>query len=269
MTTELMLPPRPELAPFVSAISYYAGDHDGGLERIVPNGSMQLIVNLHEDEFRNYSGPDLGVVQRYAGAVVQGATARPSVIDTAQQRELVMIIFRNGGGFPFFPCLSDLVADDLVELGEVWGRSGAVLREQMLETPSVEGKMRAVEAALLDQAQGPLVPDPAIAVALKALEGGETVSAVTDLLGMTSKRFIRTFTHQLGLSPKRYSRVRRLQRTLASIPYDRPVDWAELAATRGYYDQSHLIHEFRELAGILPTAYHPRSRGEQNHIPVS
>jgi AraC-like DNA-binding protein len=45
--------------------------------------------------------------------------------------------------------------------------------------------------------------------------------------------------------------------------------WAEAAAEHGYYDQSHLIHDFRELAGITPTAYRPRSAAERNHVPLS
>lgn len=267
--TQLTIAPSSPLAPFVSWIAYYAGDHAHGLERVVPNGSMQLMVNLHEDEFRLYDGADLGTVRTFPGAVVEGASARPSVIDTSQQRELAMVVFRNGGGSPFFSSLPELASDELVDLGEVWGRSGAVLRDQLLETPSVEGKLRALEAALIASVRRPLVRDGSVDLALKAFEHGTSVAAVTEQLGMTSKRFIRTFTEQVGLSPKRYSRVRRFQRMLASIPYDRPVDWAELAAARGYYDQSHLIHEFRDLAGVLPTAYRPRSRGEQNHIPVS
>ncbi|WP_157851244.1 MULTISPECIES: AraC family transcriptional regulator [Streptomyces] len=45
-------------------------------------------------------------------------------------------------------------------------------------------------------------------------------------------------------------------------------DWAALAADCGYHDQAHLIHEFRALAGITPTAYAPRSRLERNHVPL-
>ncbi len=46
-------------------------------------------------------------------------------------------------------------------------------------------------------------------------------------------------------------------------------DWADVAAEHGYTDQAHLIHDFRALTGITPTAYRPRSVEERNHVPLA
>jgi hypothetical protein len=46
------------------------------------------------------------------------------------------------------------------------------------------------------------------------------------------------------------------------------VEWARVAAEHGYYDQSHLVHDFGELTGITPTAYRPRAASEWNHVAV-
>ncbi len=43
-------------------------------------------------------------------------------------------------------------------------------------------------------------------------------------------------------------------------------DWATVAAEHGYCDQPHLIDDFRDLTGITPGAYRPRSAGEHNHV---
>jgi AraC-like DNA-binding protein len=72
----------------------------------------------------------------------------------------------------------------------------------------------------------------------------------------------------VGLTPKRFARVRRLQRILDAAARNVNVDWAEAAVEHGYYDQAHLINDFRELTGITPTAYRPRAAHERNHVPL-
>lgn len=47
---------RPSLAPFISSIWYFEGTFAHQRERIVPNGEMQLLVNLDADELRSYHG---------------------------------------------------------------------------------------------------------------------------------------------------------------------------------------------------------------------
>jgi len=43
-------------------------------------------------------------------------------------------------------------------------------------------------------------------------------------------------------------------------------DWCALAAEHGYTDQAHLIHDFRDLAGITPLGYKPQSPQRNNHV---
>lgn len=47
------------------------------------------------------------------------------------------------------------------------------------------------------------------------------------------------------------------------------VDWAGVAVAHGFYDQSHLIRDFRAFAGTSPTGYRPRSGEARNHVPIS
>ena len=65
----------------------------------------------------------------------------------------------------------------------------------------------------------------------------------------------RRFTAQVGLTPKRFARVQRMQRLVRDLDGQTEVDWAAAAAKHGYADQPHLADEFRELAGITPAEY--------------
>jgi AraC-like DNA-binding protein len=232
---------------------------------------MQLLVNLHADRLVTFDGEaphgGLGAAgRRVGGSGLQGAHAEPVGIDTADQRAIIWVCFRAGGALPFFPAPPDAVAGELVGLEDLWGRDGAVLRERLLAAPSPRAALRTMEDVLLAHAVRPLERDPAVGFAIAALERGAAVGEVTDRLGLTARRFVSRFATAVGLRPKRYARVRRFQRLLAGLR-GAETDWARLAADCGYFDQSHLINEFRALAGMPPTAYRARPDG-RNHVPL-
>ena len=40
-----------------------------------------------------------------------------------------------------------------------------------------------------------------------------------------------------------------------AVPAGEAINWSALAFDLGYYDQAHLVDEFRELTGVTPTAW--------------
>ena len=261
-------PSAPALRPFIEALWHFTGDLPHARERIVPTGTMQLLINLHEDELRIYEGERFARVERLRGAAISGAYARPFGIDTEEQRCIVGVSFKPGGAAPFFALPSQELRDSHVELGTLWGRDGALLRERLLEAPSPQAALRCVEALLLERAVRPLEIDKLVDFAIGALDRGVPVQRLTAALGMTPNRFIRQFRDAVGLTPKRFARVRRFGRVLDAIEAGLPIAWSALAADCGYFDQAHLIHEFREFSGMNPTGYRPREQGGRYHALV-
>jgi AraC-like DNA-binding protein len=263
----VLTPRSTRLAPSVSAVAYYEGALPPGRERVLPTGATEIMINLVEDEFRTYDGTG-DVTHRAPGAILRGPTGRFSVIDTAEQRAVISVSFRPGGAAALLPVPPSAAANELIGLDELWGRAGAVLRERVLAAGTVREKLRAVEAALVEQLPTPAPAQPAVTVAAVELDRGRLVTEVADRLGWLPNRLTRTFRDRVGLTPKRFARVRRFQRVVAAAATTEAPDWAELAVRAGYYDQAHLINDFRVLAGITPTAYLPRTPAERNHVPL-
>ncbi|OLF18183.1 AraC family transcriptional regulator [Actinophytocola xanthii] len=86
--------------------------------------------------------------------------------------------------------------------------------------------------------------------------GTEGVAGVARRLGVSERHLRTVFADDVGLSPKHFARIERLRTVLADSPR-RPL--AELAATLGFSDQSHLSGEFRRFMGVSPAAFR---RGE-------
>lgn len=110
--------------------------------------------------------------------------------------------------------------------------------------------------------------DPAIKYAITRLRAGSPVAQVIARLGISLKTLERRFSTQVGIAPKRFARVHRLQRVLRAARRSGTPEWCALAVEHGYTDQAHLIHDFRDLADITPSEYRPHSRQRNNHVPI-
>ncbi|WP_129667285.1 helix-turn-helix domain-containing protein [Phytoactinopolyspora endophytica] len=286
-----MRSPSPALRPFVELVWYMDEPLAAGLERGIPNGGMQIVVNLGDDVIHWYDGDATQNVQTTHGSGLCGAIARPIGMDVADQRHCVGVAFRPGGAAPFFHPPSDVLVEPVIGLDSLWGRDGAVLRERLLNQPTPDDTLRTLETALLarvvrldvlpdgalersfDRRVRPI--DPMVGAAVDGLSRGGAVAEVADRIGMTPSTFNRRFRATVGLNPKPFARIRRLQRVLTKITADVPgtgamaVDWAMVAAEYGYFDQAHLVNEFRSLTGVTPTAYRPRSVDAHNHVPMT
>lgn len=254
------------LASAVKSLHYLETDMPFMLERIVPNGQAHLMINLAEDEFRTYDPIRTERVNRQSAAVLAGPHARSAVIDTAEQRWLVAVEFRSGGAAQLFSMPLSEVCDRFVPIDDMWKSDGRSLRAQLLEAPTPAAKFSVLEEILIRQCRPRF--DPAIQYAVAALRRGEPLARVTERLGLLPRTLARRFASQVGVTPKRFARLQRLQRVLRAARKLPAPHWSVIAMQHGYTDQSHLVHEFREMADITPSGYKPHSALRGNHIPL-
>jgi AraC-like DNA-binding protein len=263
--------PRPPLDAFIGSIWLYEEEipRAHALERVLPTGCAQLIVNLKEDRVRRYEPEANYRCDSTAGAVLVGAQTRHSVIDTSEQEYVLGVLFKPGGARPFLRVPVHETADSDVPLDEVWDQNIArTLRERLLDAPGVEAKFDIMEQSLLDVWTRTGLHS-GVDYALRVFGQrpiAASVAAVTDAVGLSPKRFIDRFKVEVGMTPKRFCRVLRFQRAVTSAHAGRRVDWAQLALDCGFSDQAHLIHEFRAFSGVTPTAYQAARTEFQNHV---
>ena len=261
--------PNPPLDAFVASIWFCQGSpRPHTLERVLPFGAAQLIVNLKEDQTRVYR-PESGFrCETSSGTILAGIQSRYSVIDTAEQECVLGVSFKPDGTTPFFRVPAHEARDADMPLELLWGRCRATdLREQLLEAPTPHAKIGVMERTLAAMCRLP-GPDRVVTFAVDAFtrDCDVRIAAVADKTGLSPKRFIERFKTAVGLSPKRYCRVLRFQKVLARANGDARVDWTRVAMDCGYFDQAHFIHDFRAFAGLTPTGYQAARTEFQNHV---
>lgn len=104
----------------------------------------------------------------------------------------------------------------------------------------------ALEKALADRPEPPERLEEAAHLLL-----GATVATTAARLHISERRLHTLFTDGTGLSPKHFARIGRVRTVLAADAGR----WSEIAATAGYYDQSHMTAEFRHFMGVPPAAF--------------
>ena len=262
--------PKPPLDAFVASIwVFHDGPRPRALERILPTGAAQLIVNLNEDRTRLYDPERPHQCISTSGTILAGVRSDYQVIDTAEQEYVAGVAFKPGGTVAFMRAPAHEACDADTPLELLWGRQRtADLRDRLLELDDPNAQLDTIEHTLMRLLQ-PTGMHPAIAFALASFNRAPlaaNIGTVTDAIGLSAKRFIERFKGQVGLSPKRYCRIRRFQQVVARAHRGHPIDWAQVALDCGYYDQAHLIHEFRSFSGLTPTTYHASRTAFQNHV---
>ena len=118
--------------------SYEGNDPPHSRERVVPTGTMQLIVNLREEELRLYDRQDHRRFQSLGVSLISGTHSRFVVIDTASRASTVGVHFKAGGAQPFLGVSAGELHDANVPLDALWGTKATELRDRLLEAQTPE-----------------------------------------------------------------------------------------------------------------------------------
>jgi AraC-like DNA-binding protein len=155
--------------------------------------------------------------------------------------------FRPGVARPFLRVPPAELTDKTFALEDLWGQRARDL-EGRLER---ELSGRTLTAALM----APPAPDPvkrAIEAVVEA-HGAIDLDWVADQAGMSPRQFRRRCFEESGLAPKHLCRILRF-RHACELANARGNGWAAIAIDAGYFDQAHLIRDFREFTGRAPVS---------------
>jgi AraC-like DNA-binding protein len=165
---------------------------------------------------------------------------------------MVGVRFRPGGALPFFRVPAQELTDAMLESDEPAFRWLAP--EQVFECTRVRDALGVLERSLLRRLQVIGPPDRVVAHAVATLSGpgAPPVATLASSVSWSRQHLGRVFRHHVGLSPKQFVRIARLQRAIGRLQRAPAADLAQAAAALGYFDQAHMSRDFRELAGLTP-----------------
>jgi len=218
-------------------------DRDG-LRVALPHAELQIVARFGVSARGGVDAHAMGVGQR----------ARRKVLRRGQRS--VMARLRLGSSERVLGVPAPALTGQIVALEDLWG---AAATERLYERLAAAGDT-ATAATLLESAIVEHAPTCVLrahtslvveAARRLAMSPPSSVSVVADELGVSERHLRRLFLETLGVGPKAYAKLTRFHRALRAAEEGQG-GWAGIAAAAGYYDQAHLIAEFRAIAGATP-----------------
>jgi len=190
---------------------------------------------------------------------VSGATTERGHFDYPLRADSLDVLFHPGAAHAFLRVPADALTDRMVALDELWGPAARSLTSQLAELRTAGEKIGVLERELLGRLRAARWMDQSLQPLTKLIErerGAVSVEWLSQASGLSRQHLTRKFREQVGVSPKQFCRFTRFQALLNSAYASAQPDWAALAAEFGYYDQAHLIAEFKEFTGLTPRQFY-------------
>lgn len=246
--------PAPPLATFIDR--YWGWEGVATLpERVLPGTGAECLFHYAEPFLLNGNEP--------AQATLIAPRSRAVEITARGPVGFVAVRFRSGR-------LRHLCATPLAALhdGEwpaekIWGDEAMRLSEILRRASDWQARIAALDAFFLKQLarfhQRASEPFDAV-LDLFYYAPATSVERIAEKSGWTRRHFLRKFSDYYGITPKRFSRLARLNHTMRALALDTTTTPLDTALRMGYFDQAHFIHDTQALTGMTPGVIIPGLR---------
>jgi AraC-like DNA-binding protein len=255
--------PHPILSQFVQC--YWAIGADSRTlpapeHGVIPCGYVDIVFNVGDQVCLSDTG---SVFFDQARSFLAGPFDRYQRFSAKGKFEFLGARFQPGGT-PFFSSLRlRELRNRAVPLDAVWDHGGLKAELKTLETRlsrmnETTQKVACVEQFLMKFVQHWKEPDAVVTEALSLIEeskGRISIEGLASSMRISARQIERKFAQRVGLSPKAFCRVTRFHQVKSLFENGRESSGCDLAYACGYYDQTHLIQEFRLFTGHTPARY--------------
>jgi len=242
--------PAPPLAALVERFWLLEGSSTASADAIIPDGRVELVFHYGRPFWRHDSS---GETLRQPASLLVGQMVEPVVLAPDGPAGVAAIRLRPAASRTLLGFSVKEVSGRFVDL-ELIFPSAKRLRERLSEASSDGERIRALENWLIAMAcPAPRSHVDAVVGAILASGGRVSIDALVARAGASLRQLERQFQEDVGLTPKTFSRIVRLQAALRRVRQGRAL--TEVALACGFYDQAHMTRDFRELASMSPGAW--------------
>ncbi len=250
--------PSADLAPYIKQYWGMNSALTGGrkhIQRIVPNGLMELSFYLGEAP-RNLNGEKFFC----SHSLISGQLRSHFDIVTEGYTDLFSVSLKPYGATMFFDIPMSEITDYHIALRNLVPKNMELPEEKLYEAGNFQSRVHIIEEWLriLKKQNRENYYLQRIMYNIQKINNSRGHSTIEDLAGhacLSRKQYERIFNGQIGLTPKNFLRIIRFQNAIHYKQKFPEADLLDLTYQCGYYDQSHMIRDFKALSGHTPKQY--------------
>lgn len=240
-------PPTPSLAALAERFWLLEGSSTGSADTIIPDGRVELVFHYGGSFWRHDAS---GLAVKQPASLLVGQMIAPVVLAPDGKAGVAAIRLRPAASRTLLGFSLQEVSGRFVDL-ELIFPSVRRLRERLADAPDDGERVRALEGWLTAMAcPAPRRRVEAVVGTILRTGGRASIDSLIARAGTSQRQLERQFREDVGLTPKTFSRIVRLQAALRRVRQGSPL--TDVALACGFYDQAHMTRDFRELASMSP-----------------
>ena len=233
---------------------YWLDRSDPLLNTMLPGTAVSLIANFGDLWAAGRSSVASALMPRLA---VVGPATRPRLLRVGRSVRAIGAVVPATVTQALFGAPPSAIVDRIVCLQEFWGREASeTLMASLARSQARHAEiLRDILLARLGRVdeKNSFADEPARIIRLRA--GRVAIRDLASGHGISREQFARRFSVSAGMLPKLFARITRFQALVHVLLSNDVSDWAAVGAGVGFYDQAHMINEFRQFAGSSPTVF--------------
>ncbi|WP_158795516.1 DUF6597 domain-containing transcriptional factor [Pedobacter sp. L105] len=225
--------------------------------RLFPDGNTGIVFSFHNKLISGSS--TFNQVDYLPDSLVYGQINSFKDIFCINETSLLIIVFHPHGLHQFLGIPANELIDKIIDLKTLFGSAGSEVTEQLQESQSLQQRIKIIESFLTQLLKGHTLKIQPIVIAsvdfIVNHQGLASVNQLVSYTGYSGKSIERKFMETIGIFPKQFSKIVRLNMYLKDLRDNKNKKILDMAYANGYYDHSHAYKDFKKITGVTQRQY--------------
>ncbi len=187
-------------------------------------------------------------------SVIVGPQLTKVTLDINKNHKAVRVGFHPGGLYRLLGIPMIEMVDESYDATDIFGNELKEVNDRLQEAQSFDEIHGVIETFLLQKMKvlKKALPFDMAMLELLRLDGNVAIERIASMACLSLRQFERVCKDRIGLPPKLYARLTRFSKAYRLRENLPAISWTSIAYECGYFDQMHMIRDFKTFAGVAP-----------------